>query len=172
MDRIAIERVAANSAPTRVPVEGDSSLEERHWIVRLSADLPPDYRAGENERMASEAATRAVHEARTARGLDAAADEGRVTLHLHSVDARHLIVSIGTVRLEKDDGHAWLVAASAALRSLHEVVPIDDIHFRVPSGRRSLAARKRRRGLAGGAGADVGSVTSRASTSAMTRGVG
>ena len=127
MDRAAIERVAANSSPTRVPVEGDSSLEERHWTVRLSVDLPRDHRGPKLEPMASEAATSAVRGARLARGLDADADEGRVTLQLHSVDARHLIVSIGTVRLERDDAHAWIVAASAALRALHDVVPIEDI---------------------------------------------
>jgi hypothetical protein len=127
MDTTAIERVAANSAPTRVPVEGDSSLEERHWVVRLSFDLPLDHRGQDLERITSEAAARAVREARIARELDATADEGRVTVHLHSVDARHVIVSIGTVRLERDDAHAWLVAASAALRALHDVVPIDDI---------------------------------------------
>jgi hypothetical protein len=54
-------------------------------------------------------------------------DEARVAIRLHAIDARHLIVSIGTVRLERDDAHAWLVSASAALKSLHEQEPVEDI---------------------------------------------
>jgi hypothetical protein len=126
MDTTAIERVAANSTPTRLPVEGDPSLEERHWILRLGVDLPPD--SGHDlSAVASKAATVAVRDARIARGLALDAEEARVALQLHSVDARHLIVSIRTIRLDRDDAHAWLVAASAALRSLREALPIEDI---------------------------------------------
>lgn len=126
MDKTAIERVAANSAPTRVPVEGDPAREERHWVVRLSSDLPTDGRS-DLEPMASGAAVAAVREARTARGLDPEAEGGRVTVRLHTVDSRHLIASIGTVPIERDDAHAWLVAASAVLRCLHDHTPIEDI---------------------------------------------
>jgi len=127
MDTTAIERVAANAAPGRLPVEGDPSAEERHWAVRLTAEFPAGTSAVQLALAATEAASRAVSEARVSRGLDPATEEGRVAVSLHSVDARHLIVSIRTVRLERDDAHAWLVAASAALRSLHDMTPVDDI---------------------------------------------
>jgi hypothetical protein len=127
MDTTAIERVAANAAPGRLPVEGDPSAEERHWAVRLTADLPPGTNTVRLAEAATKAASEAVSEARLTRGLDPATEEGRISLRVHSVDTRHLIVSIRTVRLERDDAHAWLVAASAALRSLHEMTAIDDI---------------------------------------------
>jgi hypothetical protein len=126
MDRTAIECVAANSAPTRVPVPGSPSREERHWVVRLISDLPPEGRP-DLEPLAGAAAAIGVRNARSARGLAPHADEGHVTVSVHTVDPRHLIVSIGTVPIERDDAHAWLVAASAALRCLHDHVPIDDI---------------------------------------------
>jgi hypothetical protein len=44
-----------------------------------------------------------------------------------NVDELHVVISIETIRLEEDDAHAYLVAASAALRCLDEAAPIDDI---------------------------------------------
>jgi hypothetical protein len=43
------------------------------------------------------------------------------------VDVRHVIVNITTVRLEDDDAHSWLVAASVALRAFDRWIPIEDI---------------------------------------------
>ena len=127
MDKTAIERVAANAAPGRLSVEGDPSAEERHWAVRLTADLPAGTSLEQLASAANEAASEAVREARITRGLRPGMEEGRVVVHVHSVDARHLIVSIQTVRHERDDAHAWLVAAGASLRSLHAMTSVDDI---------------------------------------------
>jgi hypothetical protein len=76
----------------------------------------------------SREAASAVRDARIARGL-AAEGEGLIVPSVRVVllDERHVIVNISTMRLEEDDAHAWLVAASAALKALDTSVPIDDI---------------------------------------------
>ena len=127
MDTIMIERLTGHSTPTRLPVEGNSGREERNWAVRLTGNLPTGRGTDDLVAKVTEAAIAAVREARTARGLDPAAKEGEVSVRIHAVDARHAIVGITTVRLDKDDAHAWLVAASAALRALDGSVPVEDI---------------------------------------------
>lgn len=126
MDTSMIERLTAHSAPTRLPIEGDPNREQRNWIVRLASDLPARL-AEDVGRTLAAAASAAVREARTARHVDQAAAEAVVDVRLSSIDERHLIVSITTVRLDRDDAHAWLVAASASLRALESSVPLEDI---------------------------------------------
>jgi len=128
MDTVAIERLTAHSAPARLPVEGEDAREQRNWAIRLASGLPEGWNPNEMSAHVSREAAGAVRAARTARGLAVDDDDlNVVTARVLPLDERHVIVNISTIRLEEDDVHAWLVAASAALTALDRYVPIDDI---------------------------------------------
>ncbi len=127
MNTTMIERLAANSAPMRLPVEGDQSREQRNWIVRLATDVDEQDDAGVLAGKLSSAAQGAIRQARIERQLAAEVDQPGVSVRVDRIDPRHLVVSIATAPLEKDDAHEWLVAASAALRRLHQSAPVEDI---------------------------------------------
>jgi len=74
----------------------------------------------------SKKAESTVVSARTARGLPATVDVIPI-VRVIVVDERHLIVNVCTVRLEEDDAHDYLVAASSALAALDMEIPLDDI---------------------------------------------
>ena len=62
------------------------------------------------------------------RGFDGEGGSAHVpVVHVLGIDERHVVVIICTINLEEDDAHSYLVAASAALRALEAVTPIEDI---------------------------------------------
>lgn len=48
-------------------------------------------------------------------------------MRVAAIDELHVVVGVSTIKLERDEAHAYLVAASAALRRLERTTPIDDI---------------------------------------------
>lgn len=126
MDSVLMERLAGSSAPTRIPVPGERQREQRSWVVRLVRDLPSEWMPEHASVRLNKKAESAVVAARTVRGLSATLEVIPV-VRVAVVDERHVIVSITTVRLEEDDAHDYLVAASAALAALDVELPLDDI---------------------------------------------
>jgi hypothetical protein len=127
MNTSAIERLTAHFMPHPLLVEGDTAREQRHWVVRITDRLPADWNAEATSEQLNCNAVSAVRDARSARGLELR--EGPCVPQVRAVliDEQHVLVSITSVKLEKDDAHAWLVAASAALRTLEKSLPVDDI---------------------------------------------
>jgi hypothetical protein len=128
MIRISIEQLTACSTPSRLPIEGDEQREQRNWIVRHAEDLPVEFDPDDVSRALSREAESAVAKARAARGL-AAQDLGPHVpiVKLISVDERHLVVTVTTIKQEQDKAHEYLVAASAILSLLDKSVPIEDL---------------------------------------------
>lgn len=128
MERISIEQLTAYSAPTRLPIAGDDRRDQRNWIVRHAEDLPGGFEPDEEAALLSREAAPAVAKARADRGLSIQ-DIGPhfPMVSLVPVDERHLMVSVTTIKLDEDEAHEYLVAASAALSSLDKRVPIEDI---------------------------------------------
>jgi hypothetical protein len=123
-----VEQLTAFSTPTRLPVYGDDRMEQRNWVVRLVADLPDVWNPDDTSALLTKAAASAVAEARRSRGLPVEDRGPHVpVVRALPVDARHVVVSISTIRLEEDDAHAYLVAAATALRVLDKTTPIEDI---------------------------------------------
>jgi hypothetical protein len=127
MNTSFMEQLAALSTPARLAVEGDSDREQRNWVVRLVGDLPGGPVSAAIVSEVDHAAKAAVREARAARELDPASIEAQPTVHIKAVDPRHVVVNVTTIRLEKDDAHAYLVGACAALRALETSIPVEDI---------------------------------------------
>lgn len=128
MNPVAIEQLVAHAAPSRLPVSTDDDREQRNWVIRLAADLADPWNADDASTALTNRAASAVHEARKARGI--APDDGGEhvpIVRLVPIDGRHLVMNVTTIKLEHDDAHAYLVAASAALRALDEMNSIDDI---------------------------------------------
>jgi hypothetical protein len=123
----SIGRLAAYATPIGLSASPDERQEQRNWIVRFAADLPETWNADEAAARLTEKAAAQVHAAREARGLPPDAPGQAPVVRLLPVDARHLVVSIVTIKQQDDDAHAYLVAASAALRALDEMNAIDDI---------------------------------------------
>jgi len=121
-----MERLAAYSTPSRLPVAGDPTREQRSWVVRLVRELPQNWMAEQASDRLSKKAVSAVLAARAARGQSATSDVIPSVLVV-VVDERHMIVNISTVKLEEDDAHDYLVAASGALSALDVELPLDDI---------------------------------------------
>lgn len=67
----------------------------------------------------------AIAKARDERALPIEA--GDPFAELAWVDELHIVLTITSVRLENDEAHEYLIAASAALTALHTAWPIDDI---------------------------------------------
>lgn len=126
MDTNTIERLAANAAPNRLPVDGDPEQEQRNWVVRLAAELPRGWDANVAAEVLASRAVEAVRDARAQRGQSSEALTQPMVM-LTRIDERHLIVSVRTERLERDEAHAWLVAASAALRALERTLRVEEI---------------------------------------------
>jgi hypothetical protein len=128
MDSIAIamEWITAHSTPSRLPVADDPKREQRNWVVRLEEALPRNYAVEQvSDRLSTEAVS-AVASARTARGMPGTGDVIPI-VRVIVVDERHVIENISTVKLEQDDAHDYLVAASAALAALDSRLRVDDI---------------------------------------------
>jgi hypothetical protein len=128
MNATLIAQLVAHSTPSRLPVSTDEHREQRNWAIRVAADLGDTWNPDEAAALLTKKAASAVHAAREARGLPLD-DEGRhaPVVRLLPIDGRHLVMSVITIKLEDDDAHSYLVAASTALRALDEVTPIDDI---------------------------------------------
>ena len=126
IDSVLIERLAAHATPSRLPVAGDPKREQRSWVVRLVRDLPRNWNAEQASDRLSKDAESAVVAARTVRGMSAAVDVIPI-VRVVVVDERHVIVNVSTVRLEEDNAHDYLVAASGALAALDVELPVDDI---------------------------------------------
>ena len=126
IDSVLIEQLAAYSTPSRLPVAGDPMREQRSWVVRLVRDIPQNWMAEHASDRLSKTAESAVVAARTARGLSATVDVIPI-VRVVVVDERHVIVNVSTVKLEEDDAHDYLVAASGALAALDVELPLDDI---------------------------------------------
>jgi hypothetical protein len=126
MDLVLMERLAAYSTPSRLPVEGYLKREQRSWVVRLVRDLPQNWMAEQASDRLSKEAEIAVVTARTMRGLSATVDV-IPSVRVVVMDERHVIVIVSTVKLEEDDAHDYLVAASGALVALDVELPLDDI---------------------------------------------
>jgi hypothetical protein len=127
MNTSTIERLTAHSMPHPLLVEGDTSREQRHWVVRIADRLPADWNAEATSEQLNCDAVSAVRDARSARGLELRGGPFVPQVRAVLIDEQHVLVSITSVKLEKDDAHAWLVAASAALRTLEKSLPVDDI---------------------------------------------
>jgi hypothetical protein len=127
MDSRLIEQIAAYSVPNRLPIENDEQREQRNWAIRLVEDLPDEWDAESESARLSEAARSAVAAAQAARGLPVSNVTNQPTVRVMLVDGRHLIARIETIKLENDDAHAYLVAASAALIALNSTTPIEEI---------------------------------------------
>jgi hypothetical protein len=128
MDSLVVDQLTAHATPNRLPVQGDDRREQRNWVVRLSADLPDEWSPEKASALLSEEAASAVRKAKAARGLTVEETVPHVpSVRVLPVDTRHVVVNISTFRLEEDEMHAYLVAASAALRDLDAATPIDDI---------------------------------------------
>ena len=125
MDRDAVKRIAASSMPGRIAVDEDPSLEARYWILRFARI--PEKRLDELTIVVQRAARGAVCAAREERRLDPAAAAGRVEVSLHLVDQTHLIIEVVTTCLERDDAHAWLVAASAAIDAIDQTSDVEEL---------------------------------------------
>lgn len=126
IDSVVMERLAAHSTPSRLPVTGDPKREQRSWVVRLVRDLPRNWSAERVSGRLGKDAESAVVAARAVRGMSAPVDAIPI-VRLVVVDERHVIVNVSTVRLEEDDAHDYLVAASGALAALDMELPLDDI---------------------------------------------
>lgn len=123
-----VEKIAAHATPARMPAEGDDRREQRNWVVRVSDELPDGWTPERGSVVLTQEADSAVRAARAARGLGAEdSDAYRAIVRLMLIDARHLVVNVNTIKLEEDDSHAYLVAASAALRALDSEVAIEEI---------------------------------------------
>lgn len=128
MDAMIIEQFVAHCTPSRLPVPGEEDREHRNWIVRLAADLPEQWNSEDASVILTKAAVSAVRDAREARGLQVGDQDPHTPIaRALSLDARHVVVIVTTIKLEEDDAHEYLVAASAALRALEAINPIDDI---------------------------------------------
>lgn len=128
MDAMVIEQIVAHCTPSRLPVPGEEGREHRIWIVRLAADLPERWNPEDVSAVLTEAAASAVRDAREARGLQVDDQDSHTPVaRVLYLDALHVIVNVTTIKLEEDDAHEYLVAASAALRALEATNPIDDI---------------------------------------------
>jgi hypothetical protein len=127
MNRVLIEQLAGYSTPLRIPIDGDNRREQRNWIVR-HARVPVGFNPDAESVWLSKEAALAIANARAARGLPVQDLEPHVPLvSLMLVDDRHLVVTVTTIRLEDDEAHEYLVAASAALSVLDKRAPIEDI---------------------------------------------
>jgi hypothetical protein len=128
MDSEPIEQLAAYSVPQPLTIHGDDGREQRNWVVRLAGSIPGESNLDDLSAKLSRTAVSAVTEARALRGLPVENAEPHMPLvRVLAVDAQHLIVNICTIKLEKDDVHAYLVAASAVLKGLHDAIAIEDV---------------------------------------------
>jgi hypothetical protein len=119
MESSAIEQLVAYSTPSRLPVAGEGEFERRNWIVRTAVDVPESWDLAGAEKVLTSDAVAAVRDAATARGLEGSDPERlHLVVNLIRIDRQHLIVRIKSVRLEKDELHVYLVAASRALQAL------------------------------------------------------
>jgi hypothetical protein len=121
------EHLTAQATPGRVAVPGRADEEQRDWVVRLTTEIPRHWDMGSMRRTLVARATTAVQQACLERGLVDVDRLAKIDVELILIDEKHLVVSVRTIALEKDEVHAWLVAGSAALRALEEVVPLDDL---------------------------------------------
>lgn len=128
MKSALIEQLAAHSTPSRLPVQAEERREQRNWVVRLAMDPAETWNVVEASAVVTRKAASAIREACEARGLSFD-NQGPYdpVVRLVPIDARHVVMNITTIKLEEDEAHAYLVAASAALRALDELTPIDDI---------------------------------------------
>jgi len=124
MDVTQIEKLVAYLVPGRLPLPAPG-VEQRNWVIRLSTDCPTAWNTEDVSALLTQRATAVFQEARDARG--APFDAHVPLIKLLAVDERHVIMTVTTKRLEEDDVHEYLIAASAGLRALDESAPIDDI---------------------------------------------
>ena len=128
MNAIQIGQIVAHSVPSRLPASPNENREQRNWVVRLVEELPNGWNADETASRLTEKAAQAITAAREARRLSVDDQERHApVVRIWGIDDRHLVMNVITIRLEEDDAHSYLVAASTALGALDEVTPIDDI---------------------------------------------
>lgn len=128
MDSKAIERLTAHAAPQRLPLDGDETREHRNWVIRLAQPVAGGLNSNELSVILSRDAASAVAEALNERGLASAGNSIYApTVRVVVIDELHVVLNVSTIRLEQDEAHAYLVAASAALRGLERTAAIEDI---------------------------------------------
>jgi hypothetical protein len=121
-----IEQLTALLAPNALPVDVEG-MEQRLWIVRVAHQLSDDWRPAEVAVLLSNEAASVVAKARSLRRLPQRCDAHLPIVRISVIGARHLVMSVVTIKLKKDDAHEYLAAASAALVLLDREVPIEDI---------------------------------------------
>lgn len=122
-----IEQLVGFSTPAPLPDPTDTR-DERNWFVRVASHLPAawDHRAASV--LIEARATDAVRAACVARTLpDELAHSHAPRVKVFRIDESHLLLRIVTIRLKQDLAHTYLVAASSALRTLNEMISLDDI---------------------------------------------
>lgn len=117
-------------APLMIPVPvhiRDSTLHQnqRNWVIRFVRPQSDDsFNLSQVESLLSSAAVDAVLKCRSEKGL--IADNGLAPrVQISMIDNVHLLLQIE--ELLQNENETFLVAASAALRILDEMSPVDDI---------------------------------------------
>ena len=122
-----LESLTGYSAPMRLP-DGTSGIwEQRCWVVRFTSPFPGDRDQEEISRELERIAVGSVRDAREARGLPVDVEEGVVRVKLRPFGDQYAVVVITTIRLERDDAEAYLVAASNVLIALDRITRLADI---------------------------------------------
>lgn len=122
-----LEQLTAYAAPIRLPVGSSGDREQRSWVVRFTSSLPADLDPVELSRELARAAVAMVREALAERGLPVDGEQGMVGVKLLPFGDQYAVIVITTIRLERDEAEAYLVAASAVLTALDRIAKLADI---------------------------------------------